>query len=149
MILPALLAYGHYLSILLVISSLVVELFVFGQKLSQREMRILQRADGYYGLGAILVLITGFLRVYNFGKGPDYYFSNSVFLTKLSLFIVVGLLSIYPTIIFLRWRKLKNTEDGIELDFNQYKKVRRFILLETILVFMLPLLAAMMARGIG
>jgi putative membrane protein len=149
MILPALLAYGHYFSILLVISSLVTELFVFGRILSAREMKILQRADAFYGIGAILVLITGFLRIYNFGKGPDYYFSNAVFLAKLGIFIIVGLLSIYPTIVFLKWRKLKTAGEGIELDINQYKKIRHFILLETILVFMLPLLAALMARGIG
>ncbi len=149
MILPALLAYAHYLSFLLVISSLVVEAFVFDRELGYREMKILQRADALYGIAALLVLITGFLRIYNFGKGPDYYFGNAVFLTKLGLFIIVGLLSIYPTISFLKWRKIENAEEGISLPDKEYRKIRHFIYLEVILVFILPLLAALMARGIG
>ncbi|MCA6079070.1 DUF2214 family protein [Fulvivirga sedimenti] len=149
MIVSALLAYAHYLSILLVISSLVVEAFVFTKEMGLREMKILQRADTLYGIAALLVLLTGFVRVYYYGKGSEYYFGNAVFLTKLSLFIVVGLLSIYPTVAFLRWRKLDKPEEGIKLPDKEYRKIRHFILLEVILVLTLPLLAALMARGIG
>jgi len=149
MILPALLAYSHYISFLLVISSLVAEAFLIAPTLTRREMRLLQRADAIYGIAAILVLITGFLRIYNFGKGPDYYFGNVIFMTKLSLFLIVGLLSIYPTIVFLRWRKLGDEHSGINFGQMQYMKIRRFIFLEVILLFTMPLLAALMARGIG
>ena len=147
--LPSLLAYTHYISILLVISALVVEAFVFARVISVREMRLLQRADTLYGIAALLVLITGFIRIYNFGKGPDYYWGNSVFLTKLTLFIIVGLLSIYPTITFLKWNKRENKDAGIELGEKEFSRIRHFIWLELILVFTLPLLAALMARGIG
>jgi uncharacterized membrane protein len=50
--------------------------------------------------------------------------------------------------VFLRWRKHKD-EDGVTLDPLEFKKIRRFILMEVILVFTLPLLAALMARGLG
>jgi len=40
-----------------------------------------------------------------FEKGAAYYFANHAFLTKLTLFIIVGQLSIVPTVAFLSWRK--------------------------------------------
>ena len=149
MIYPALLAWTHYVSIFLLVSSLMVEVFVFRQVLSGREMKILQRADTLYGIAALLVLITGFLRVYNFGKGSEYYYSDFIFQTKLGLFIIIGLLSIYPTIAFLKWRKLPNAESGVALENKEFKKIRHFIILELILVLSIPLLAALMARGVG
>ncbi len=39
-----------------------------------------------------------------FEEGATYYFHKPAFLTKLSLFIIVGLLSVIPTLEFLSWR---------------------------------------------
>ena len=39
-----------------------------------------------------------------FEKGASYYFHSVPFVAKLSLFVMVGLLSIYPTMEFLSWR---------------------------------------------
>ncbi len=38
-------------------------------------------------------------------KGVDYYLHHFAFHILLGLFIAIGLLSIYPTVIFLRWGK--------------------------------------------
>ncbi len=147
MLSSAFIAYAHYLSVFGVVVALTIEALTFGQNLSLQKRRILGKADTVYGIAAILVLITGFTRVYFFGKGPDYYFSNSIFLSKLGLFIVVGILSAYPTVVFLKWRKAGS--EMITLDRKQYLLIRRLINLEIILVLTLPLLAAMMARGMG
>lgn len=147
MLSSALIAYVHYLSIFGVIVALTVESFTFSQELTLRDRRILGKADSVYGIAAILVLITGFTRVFFLGKGPDYYFSNTIFLTKLGLFIIVGILSAYPTVMFLKWRKA--VTEVMTLDRKQYLLIRRLIFLEIILVLILPLLAAMMARGMG
>lgn len=147
MLTSALLAYIHYLTVFGVVASLVTELFVFAPELSTRSRRILQQADTIYGISAIGVLITGFARVFYLGKGSEYYFSNSIFLTKLGLFIIIGVLSIYPTVIFLKWKKLE--EEVLVLETSKYLSIRRVILLEVLLIFVMPLLAAMMARGIG
>jgi Predicted membrane protein (DUF2214) len=45
------------------------------------------------------------LRVFFFEKAASYYFHSDAFLTKFSLFILVSLLSIIPTVEFLSWRE--------------------------------------------
>ena len=146
----ALFAYLHYLSIITLIVTLVVEYVIFKPKMTYKEARTIQRADSLYGLSAILVLVTGFLRVIYFGKGWDYYFSNHIFNTKLGLFVIIGLLSIYPTRVFIKWRKeLKKQEPYLEVPLDTASKVKRVILIQILLVVILPLLAALMARGIG
>ena len=149
MTLQAILAYIHYLSIITLIVTLVVELVVFEKVLSIKEMKKLQRADSLYGLAAIMVLTTGTLRIMWYGNGWLYYLNNYFFITKLSLFLLVGLLSIYPTMAFLKWRKLPDDLESFSYDDSTYKKLLGFIRLEVILVFLIPLFAAMMARGIG
>ena len=149
MTLQAILAYVHYLSIIILIVTLVVELVVFEQILSRKDRKKLQRADALYGLAAIMVLTTGNLRVMWYGKGWTYYLDSYFFVTKLSLFIIVGLLSIYPTITFLKWRKLPDDLESFTFDVSTYKKLLWFIRLEVILVFLIPLFAALMARGLG
>jgi putative membrane protein len=147
--LQALLAYVHYLSIITVIATLVVEMVVFEKVLSRKDIKKLQGADSLYGLAAIMVLATGTLRIMWYGKGWSYYLDNYFFITKLSLFLFVGLLSIYPTVAFLKWRKLPKDQELFTYDDSTYKKLLGFIRLEVILVFLIPLFAALMARGIG
>ena len=72
---------------------------------SHAEAVKLQRCDIWYGLFAMALLVVGFLRVSHFEKGSAHYVSNHTFWTKLALFAIVGLLSIYPTVQFLSWRK--------------------------------------------
>ena len=61
-------------------------------------------ADLMFGIAAGVVLVIGMLRVGFFEKGPEYYWHSATFVAKFTLFVIVGLLSIYPTVEFLRWR---------------------------------------------
>lgn len=66
--------------------------------------RRLQAADGVLGIAAGVLLVAGLARVFWFEKGAAYYFHSHAFLMKFSLFIIIGLLSIVPTVEFLSWR---------------------------------------------
>jgi putative membrane protein len=59
----------------------------------------------------------------------------------MALFIAVALLSIYPTVKFLKWRQ------GV--DAAAVPKIRRILHLELAGVVIILLCAALMARGIG
>ena len=48
--------------------------------------------------------VLGMLRVRFFDKGADYYLHSIPFIAKVSLFVIVALLSIYPTLQFLSWK---------------------------------------------
>lgn len=141
------LTYGHYLSILLLVSSVFTELFLVKNKLSEKELKRLIKVDSVYGIMAILVVTTGLLRVFLYGKGSEYYFSNWVFNLKFSLFILVGLLSILPTVTFLKMRKNMKGEEPQELP--RYHLISLFVKLEFICLLIIPFLAVLMANGIG
>ncbi len=70
-----------------------------------QRARQLQLADLAFGASAGTILVVGFLRVFYFEKGSSYYFHSVPFIAKLTLFVIVSLLSIYPTVEFLSWRK--------------------------------------------
>jgi putative membrane protein len=111
--------------------------------------RKLQRADISYGISAGVVLAVGLLRVFYFEKGPSYYFHSAPFIGKLSLFIFIGLLSIYPTLQFLSWRKALKAGRLPLLEQRTLRIMRAVIHLELAAVVFILLFAALMARGIG
>jgi len=74
--------------------------------LTRAEIGRLARIDAVYGIAAVTLLIAGLtLWLGSVGKPAVYYTKNWVFHTKLTLFLIVGLLSIYPTIFFIKNRK--------------------------------------------
>jgi putative membrane protein len=145
----AALAYLHYLSILVLTGCLASEYLICNPDLQPPTVRLLGRIDTVYLLAALAVLGTGLLRAFAVGKGSAFYLSNPVFHLKLALFVAVALISIPPTLQFLRWNRALNAGDGRVLTGAQIASVRRYLLLELVLLAFIPLCAALMARGIG
>ena len=100
----SLFAFLHHLAAFALVAALAVEFVLLRGQLTAARARQVLSADRIYGISAGLVLIIGFARVFYFEKGAHYYFHSIPFIAKLSLFILVGLLSIYPTMQFLSWR---------------------------------------------
>lgn len=140
--------YVHLLFIIAIFCTLIAELLLIKASISWNTLRKLSIIDGIYGMSALMVLVTGLLNWMVFGKGMDYYNSNTLFLTKLTLFIVVGILSIYPTVKILKSRKHHKATQPDLIDFPQFQKIRKFILAELFIMVLLPLLAELMANGI-
>lgn len=149
MILSSLFAFIHFLAAFGVAISVVLERVLIKQEISHSQATLIRKIDGYYGLAAVLVLVVGFLRVFYFEKGSEFYFSDTFFLLKLGLFVIIGLLSIYPTIVFFKWKKMENSEYPISLDHNQFINIKRILNLEILVLILLLLSASMMAKGIG
>ncbi|MDH1265037.1 DUF2214 family protein [Pseudomonas sp. GD03944] len=145
----AIVAYLHYLSIFLLFALLTLEHQLFKPPLDLARARSLMRIDMAYGLCAGLVLATGAARVMGFGKGVGYYMGNGVFHAKVGLFILVGLLSIIPTVVFLKWRAGLKAGQAPQISPAQGKLVTMTIRLELLLLLIIPLLATLMARGFG
>lgn len=106
------------------------------------------KADNFWGLAALLWIITGLWRAFGgLGKGSDYYLHSSTFITKMALFLVVFLIEIKPMITLIQWRKKKRKNEAIDLS-----SARTLALLSHIelgLVAIIVFLATAMARGIG
>ncbi len=145
----AIAAYLHYLSIFLLFALLTLEHQLFKLPLDLSRAKSLIRIDIAYGATAGLVLATGAARVMWYGKGLDYYLLNSVFHAKFGLFILVGLISIVPTFVFLNWRNHIKAGEVPTISAKQAMLVTMVIRIELLLLLIIPLLAALMARGYG
>jgi putative membrane protein len=149
MLWSALIAFGHFLAFFALTAALVLQLTLVSESISVDTARRIQRADRVYGLSAMLLLVFGFLRVVYFEKGADYYFDNSFFLLKIGLFVGVGLLSIYPTVFYLRWNPELKQEIAPEISTQSVQKIRKIIHTELVGIMGILLCASLMAKGFG
>lgn len=149
MVTTALMAFLHHLMAFTLVACVVYEFIAYRKGLSIEEARRIQRADLLYGISAGLLLIVGVLRVLYFEKGPAYYTHNPFFWLKMNAFLIVGLLSIDPTIRYLRWNKTLKEGKLPEITDGEFKRTRLILTLEVIGVSVILFAAAWMARGIG
>ncbi len=142
-------AFLHHVLAFTLVATVTVELVLVKDRISIERARRILRTDAIYGVSAILLLVVGFLRVMFFEKGTDYYFHSIPFIAKMLLFITVAILSIYPTMTFLSWRKSLNRGREPVLDPAVIRRIRKLIHLELVCIVLIVLAAAMMARGVG
>ena len=140
-----LLRYLHFISIFTIVGVLVSEHVLLKKMLTRAEVGRLARIDGVYGLAALVLIAAGLtLWLGGFGKPAIYYSKNWIFHTKLTLFLLIGILSIYPTVFFIRNRK-GDPAEVVAVPASVFWMLR----LELLLLAIIPLLAGLMARGTG
>ncbi|HEY8936791.1 MAG TPA: DUF2214 family protein [Cyclobacteriaceae bacterium] len=139
------LRYIHFISIFTIGGTLVSEHMLLKKELTRAELGKLSRIDAVYGIAAVVLVSAGLtLWLGSFGKPAVYYTKNWIFHTKLTCFILVGLLSIYPTVFFIKNRK-GNQSEVVAIP----KSIFWMLRLELTLLFIIPLLAGLMSRGVG
>jgi putative membrane protein len=140
-------AFLHHLCAFTLVAALAIEFTLIRQELTLASARRLQVTDLVLGIAAGALLIVGLLRVFFFEKGAAYYWHSHAFLTKFSLFVIVGLLSIIPTREFLSWGRAIRAGEVPVMDTSRRKRVTMVIHLELAAVVIILLCAAIMARG--
>ncbi len=143
---PIIVAWIHYVSIMLMIASLLGEHLLLKQEVAMVQARTLQRLDLIYGASAAVVLISGIMRMF-LEKGVAYYNQHIGFHILVGIFVITALVSIYPTVIFLRWRSDTRAGKGQKLVQEQYKKMQMIIRVELALLLLAPFFATWMAHG--
>jgi len=145
MTLEIILRYIHFISIFAIVGTLVSEHLMLKKSMTRAEIRRLAHIDSVYGFAALTLVIAGLtLWLGGIGKPSWFYTKNWIFHSKITLFAIIGLLSIYPTRFFLRNRK------GVESETVEIPASLFFVLrIELLLLFIIPLLAGLMAHGIG
>ena len=139
-------AWFHYASLMLLIAAVLGEAVVLKPQITVTEARLLQRLDNTYGASAALLLATGVARMF-LEKGVAYYLHHGAFHILVTLFVVIGLLSIYPTVIFLRWRGEIKADRAPAIPAEQFRRLRLILRIEIVLLLIAPLFAAWMAHG--
>ena len=142
--LDLMLAIGHHLLIFSLFGVLVAELIAVRRGMDVAAVARVSAIDLWYGILAGLIIAVGFSRAVFAAKGWMYYQHNGFFWAKLATFAVIGLLSVPPTVAYIRWRRA----DAAPTDA-QIATARGFLWAEVVLFALLPAFAAAMARGYG
>jgi putative membrane protein len=140
-------AFLHHLCAFTLVAAVAIEFTLIRGELTLASARRLQVTDIALGIAAGLLLVIGLLRVFFFEKGAEYYWHSHAFLTKFALFIIIGLLSIVPTMEFLSWRGAIQAGQVPVMDAAKRKRVTMVIHTELAAIVIILLCAAIMARG--
>lgn len=149
MTLDAILQYLHISAILALVVFISSEAALCRpQWMNAAIVERLVTVDRIYGISAMAVLATGLVRIYFGTKGAAWYWGNWLLHLKLTLFIVVALISIAPTLRFARWRKALRAGGTLPTE-DEVKRARKLVMLQAHIIPIIPLAAAFLARGFG
>lgn len=136
--------YLHFIGLFLVVATVFAEAVLLKKVLKRSVLQTLFKIDGIYGLSALIVVGAGLYLWFGIGKPADYYSANPIFITKVVLFLVVGILSIWPTVFYF-----KNRKGSIDDEVNVPGYISFILKVELFILFIIPLLATSMAQGAG
>jgi uncharacterized membrane protein len=146
----ALVAYGHYFFILVVMGLLTFERFTIAPNMDEETEKKLVIADATYGLSGALLFFTGYLRAVEYGKGWEFYSHEPLFWLKLTFGGILAGLSLFPTITFVkRGAPLFQGESVDPMSEKLAKRLQSIVNAEISAILSIPLLATLMARGVG
>jgi len=138
------LAILHHLIVFSLVAIVFVELVSVRSGMDAAAVRRVAAIDAWYGILAGLIVLVGFSRAIFAAKGWDYYSHDLFFWAKIGTFVMIGLLSIPPTVSYLKWRRA-----GVTPADAAVANVRRYLWIELVLFAPLLAFAAAMARGYG
>lgn len=138
------LAILHHLAVFGLVATLAMEGMML--RAAPIDVARLAKLDARFGMTAMLVIVIGVCRVVWGGKGWAFYAENPFFWGKMGVFLLIGLLSIGPTVIFLRWRKAATADAGFAPPVDQLQRARMLVGLQALLLVPLLGFAAAMAR---
>lgn len=149
MMTDALLSYVHFSAIFILFAFLTVEAMVLRNPLDASVIALITRIDIWYVGAGILSLVSGSLRLIWGAKGAAFYAANPLFYVKLGVFVVLGILSIRPTLQFMRWSKSIKADATFKPPDAERARARWLVMFELHIAALLPLFAVLMARGIS
>jgi putative membrane protein len=144
-----LLAIAHHILIFALAAVIAAELVLVRPGLKTETLGLLGRIDGAYGMIAMLIILVGIGRVFYGLKGWEYYIYYWAFWAKMAAFLVVGLLSIQPTMRFIGWRKAAAGNPTFAIADVEIRSMRSYLHAEATVFILIPIFAAIMARGVG
>ncbi len=141
-----LLASAHHLLLFGLIAMLAMQSALLSRPLDAAGLRRLVGIDRGYGATAGLLLLAGIARIGWGVKGSDFYLQNPWFHAKFGAFVLAALLSIWPTLAFIRWRREAASQPGWLPAPAQIARARAVVRIELALIALIFILAAGMAR---
>lgn len=105
-------------------------------------------ADTWWGLSAVLWLVTGLARLLmGADKATGYYLANPLFHAKMGLFVLILLLELWPMITLMRWRR--QLARGAAVNTSAARRMAMIGAIEATVVVAMVFVAVALARGYG
>jgi putative membrane protein len=149
--LRSLVAAFHLLALGLGLGAVITRGSTLREPLTPQSLQRAFSADTLWGLAAGLWVLTGVWRLLRLEKGTEYYFANHFFLAKMSLFVLILVLEVWPMIMLIRWRV--GLRKGVSIaDLAAPGVARRIAAIsrvEALIVVLMVFAATAMARGYG
>jgi putative membrane protein len=142
-------AYVHYLSFMVCFGALVLERRLIEPNPSRQNATLMVITDIVYGIAALALLGSGILRVLAYGQGSSFYTENPLFWWKVGLYLSVGALSLYPTITYILWAIPLRKGELPQVSEALAGRLGWILNIELAGFALIPLLATLMARGVG
>jgi putative membrane protein len=139
----------HHIAVFSLAGVIAAEVALLNGAIDAAAVRRLASVDAWYGLLAGAVIAFGAARVIWGAKGYEYYIANHVFWTKIALFLILGLLSIRPTLVFFAWKRQLKTKPNFAPPIAEATRMRTYLWIEVGVFLCIPIAAAAMARGYG
>jgi putative membrane protein len=144
----AMLSAFHVLALAIGLPAIVMRARALARPLDDTGVRRVLAADTFWGVAALLWVVTGPGRVFGpFEKGAPFYLSLALFWVKLGLFALVFLLELAPMITFIRWRIALGR--GRPPGLGGARTFATLSWIQAILVVVIMFVASFMARGMG
>ena len=143
------LAILHHILAFGLVAMLMAESVLVRPGMTGETARRVAGLDAGYGGASVLLILVGGCRVAFAAKGWAWYEANPWFWGKIGVFLIVGLLSVPPTLRYIAWRKAFAADPAWTPDGAEVARVRRWIGLEVVGIGLVIVLAATMARYQG
>lgn len=148
-ILSAVAAYGHYLSLFVMVGALTFERFTVEPGMSEEKEKALGIADAIYGVAGVTLLISGYYRAVLYGKGWEFYSHEPIFWLKMVFLSILGAASLFPTItIIKRTVALQTGKELAPMSEKLAKRLKSVANAELVMLASIPLAATLMSRGV-
>lgn len=144
----AIVAALHYLALAIGLPAVFARGRALKGPLDVAGIRRVLVADNWWGLAALLWILTGPARAFGpLEKGTAFYMGSKLFWIKLSLFALVLGLELLPMVTFIGWRR--KLARGETPDTSQARRLYVINHGELAIVVVIVFVASFMARGFG
>jgi len=133
----------HFAAIFAFAGALIIENMAIKPQIGGEDARNLAKVDAVCGISAVCVLVFGLTLWLWVGKPSEFYTANPLFHAKIGLFTLMALCAIVPSLFFIKHRN--SAAETIEVP----RSLRLLLKFQLVLLVVIPLLAMLMARGIG
>ena len=147
MTLEAFLASAHLIAILALVTFMSSQAALCRiEWISAAVVERLVRLDVIYQITVVALLASGLARIFWGIKGTAWYWSQPMLHAKLTLVLVMLLLSIAPTLAFRRWRRALRANGSLP-GAEDVRKTRRLIMVQSHILPVVAVIAVFWARG--